>query len=288
MQNYLNDVHGVLLDMMIDLDEFMREHNLPYSIAYGTMLGAVRHGGFIPWDDDVDILMKRDDYERFIKIYHETGGIDAKGYTLYATDDENSWLTHTKLYKNNTALLGCYEDLFAPETKENKYKGVFIDVFPLDKVPINKRKRKKYMFRAKMRLVYTRDHAYQATNNKLLWLVSKILLSIPKSLKNKIKKKTNKYMLKFNGMQDGFYWVATVDPFSMKDYFPADLGNIIDADFEGHKFAMYSKYDELLRITYGDYMKLPMPEDRKPKGGRSVVILDVEKYLSGISGNGNT
>lgn len=278
LQNYLEKIHHVLLDMMIDLDKFLRDNNIDYSVAYGTMIGAVRHKGFIPWDDDIDIFMKRDDYERFIKLYRSNGGIE--GYFLYATDNPDSWLTHTKLYKKNTAILSKIDDLYAPLTKESEYKEVFIDIFPLDKVPTNKRKRRKYMFKAKMRLVYTRDHAYQATNNKLLWLASKILLSIPKSLKKKIKNKTDKYVLKYNNLQSDFEYISTADPFAIKEFIPPVIDETIDMEYEGQKFKVYKEYDRVLRVSYGDYMQLPEEEDRKPKHDRQIVILDVEKFLS--------
>lgn len=277
LKYYLDSIHGVLLEMMIALDGFLRANDIPYSIAYGTMLGAVRHKGFIPWDDDLDIFMKRDDYERFIKIYRENGGID--GYTLYATDNPDTWLTHTKFYKNNTAMLSSIDGLYAKETKETKHKEIFIDVFPLDKVPTNKRKRRKYMFNAKMRLVYTRDHAYQATDNRFLWLASKILLSIPRRFKRKIREKTNKYVLKYNDMVSNYDYISTADPFSIKEFIPPIIDEIIDVEFEGHIFSMYKEYDRLLRVSYGDYMLLPEPQERKPKHDRQVVILDVDKYL---------
>lgn len=278
MEDYLNTVHTVLVDMMVDLDKFLRDHDLDYSIAYGTMLGAVRHKGFIPWDDDMDIFMKRDDYERFIKIYRESGGMD--GYTLYATDEPDTFYTHTKLYKNNTAMISSVEDLYKNDTKETKHKEIFIDIFPIDKVPQNKRKRKKYIFKAKMRLVYTRDHAYHATDNKILWLASKILLSIPKSSKKKIRKKTTEYILRYNDMTSEFDYISTVDPISIRQFFPPVLDETIDTEFEGHRFKMYKEYDKLLQVSYGDYMSLPPIEERKPKYGRQVVLLDVEKYLA--------
>lgn len=277
LQEYLNLIHSVLLDMMIDIDRFLRDNNIKYSIAYGTMLGAVRHKGFIPWDDDLDILMERSDYERFIKLYRESGGID--GYTLYATDDEASWLVHSKLYKNNTAMLVSPDELYEPETKENRHKEIFIDIFPLDKVPRNKRLRKKYMFKAKMRLVYTRDHPYQATNNKLLWFISKILLSIPKSLKRKIRNSTNQYVLKYNDLQSDYDYISTADPFAIKEFIPPIIDETTDLEFEGYHFKAYKEYDTLLRISYGDYMQLPKEEERKPKHDRQVVILDVKEYL---------
>lgn len=278
LKDYLENIHHVMLDMMIDLDRFLREHNIEYSLAYGTMLGAVRHKGFIPWDDDMDIFMKREDYERFIKVYRSSGGID--GYFLYATDNPDSWLTHTKLYKNNTALLEKIDDLYAPLTKETEHKEIFIDIVPLDKVPTNKRKRRKYMFQAKMRLVYTRDHAYHATNNKFLWLASKILLSIPKSLKKKIKNKTNKYVMKYNDLHSDFEYISTSEPLDLKFFMPPVIDETVEMDFEGHKFKVYKEYDQLLKVVYDDYMQLPKEEDRIPKHSGQMVILDVEKFLS--------
>lgn len=279
LQKYLNEMHSALLNMMIDLDKFLRENELDYSIAYGTMLGAVRHKGFIPWDDDLDIFMKRDDYERFIKIYNEKGGIE--GYTLYATDDPESWLTHSKLYKNNTAMISKIEDLFSPTTKTTEHKELFIDIVPLDKIPTNKRKKRKFLFNAKLRLVYTRNHPYQAKKSKILWLISKILLSIPKSLKRRILIKTNKHVVKYNYLEEEFNYISTAEPAVLGEIIPPVLNNTIDAEFEGHKFKMYEEYDTILKSSYGDYMQLPKPENRKPvHSGGTMLILDVNKFLA--------
>lgn len=262
-------IQFVLLDLLTVVDKFCRENAIKYSLAYGTALGAVRHKGFIPWDDDADIFMERYDYERFIKLWNEAS---VPGYTLYATDNPNTWLTHTKLYKDNTAKITKLEDLKLPEHHE-----IFLDIFPLDKVTRKKRKRRKFMFWGKLRLVYTRDHPFQATNNKFLKLVSKLMLSIPKRLKRKIREKGNRVVLKYNDLESNYDWISLADPVAIYEFLPPVLDEVEEMEFEGHKFFVYKNFDQVLRVSYGDYMKLPPVEDRMPKHNYDLVILDTTK-----------
>ena len=85
-------IHSVLLEILKEVDSFCKEKGLRYSMAYGTLLGAVRHKGFIPWDDDIDILMPRPDFERFVTEFGKEPG--ARYRCLYNTDNENECFMH--------------------------------------------------------------------------------------------------------------------------------------------------------------------------------------------------
>ena len=111
-----------LLDVMDEIDSFCREHNIRYFMLGGTMLGSVRHKGYIPWDDDIDIGMFREDYEKFINLYESK-----KGYKLFCIEkDPTYYLPFAKLVDPQISL---YEDVYrAPEI------GAYVDIFQLDYV----------------------------------------------------------------------------------------------------------------------------------------------------------
>ncbi len=123
MESNLSDLQKKLLDILKWVSDFCNENGLKYYILYGTLLGAVRHKGFIPWDDDIDIGMPRPDYERFLKI---TKDKKFGNYVVEGIDTEKSdfFYGYTKIYDTSTTL-----------TENNRYKikrGIFLDVFPLD------------------------------------------------------------------------------------------------------------------------------------------------------------
>lgn len=121
------ELHTVLLDAMKDIDRICRENGLKYYLHAGTLLGAVNHGGFIPWDDDVDITMMRTDYDRFLEIV-EKDWSDKYFVHNYKTDPE---------YKNNRAVLRVLgtEVRYFHENGANKHRQIAVDIAPLDAVP---------------------------------------------------------------------------------------------------------------------------------------------------------
>lgn len=126
MTDYLERLHEVQIEILDYVDKICKENNLTYILAYGSALGAYRHQGFIPWDDDIDIAMPRNDYEKFIEIMLKS---DDQTYSLQnEVTEKNYFLSFAKVRKNNT--------LFLESIVDNRYQnnGIFIDVFPLDRV----------------------------------------------------------------------------------------------------------------------------------------------------------
>ena len=123
----LKELHDVMLTMLVDIDAVCRKYGLRYYLAYGTLLGAVRHRGFIPWDDDADIVMPRKDYERFLSIAAQSLG--EKYFVQYHKTEP--WYRHpfAKIRRNGTACV-IQNHRHIP-----MHQGIFVDIFPLENVP---------------------------------------------------------------------------------------------------------------------------------------------------------
>ena len=123
----------VEFELLCEFDRVCRKNNLTYFLFGGSLLGAVRHGGFIPWDDDIDVVMPREDLNKLEKISHKV--FDNK-YFFQSSETEKGYpLMVAKLRKNGT----IFEELAMTETQS--HKGIFIDVFPLDKLDVSNEKK---------------------------------------------------------------------------------------------------------------------------------------------------
>lgn len=231
-----------MLDLLEAVDKVCKKHHIPYWLSSGTLLGAARHQGFIPWDDDLDIEMLRSDYLRLIKILpqelpedmvlqtHET---DPNYIFIFGkVRDKNSYLEETN----------SYDRIF-------KEKGIYIDIFPLEKIPY--------------RLAWIGGHLHGQIYNQL---------NNPKLSGQKLLRKIQKIygfntkigfpILRFLSC---FYWkkevrhsfgTAFFRPRKLKDIFP-----LSEIEFEGRKFPAPHQTDAMLRGIYGNYMDLPNLED---------------------------
>lgn len=131
----LEHLHICLLDIMSEVDRICSENSIGYSLIGGSMIGAVRHHGFIPWDDDMDIGMLRQDYEKFISICESR--LDKKYFLQTYDSDPKYNYGYAKMLLNGTELVE-----FGHERTKYR-KGIFVDIFPFDTVPNNIGERKK-------------------------------------------------------------------------------------------------------------------------------------------------
>lgn len=253
----LQEIQTITLDILKEFDVFCRKHDLTYYLAWGTLIGAVRHGGFIPWDDDIDVFMTRPDFERFQKEY-----IDNGIYKLYSIKRQKEYYyTHMKLCNTRT-----YQVLPLGETDP---RGVDIDIFALD----------------------GQDGDVNIAKNEFDKLHKKFIKNILEpnrwrylpatSLKNKIR-----LMLVSIGVKSGILNLAAQrldKAFSKRDYEKSErvgathalfsgsylswdkavFDDVIEMKFEDTTFYAPKNYDTILRVTYGDYMQLPPKEKRK-------------------------
>ncbi|MCM1177557.1 MAG: LicD family protein [Clostridium sp.] len=239
-----------LVLILKEYDTFCRKHGLRYSIAYGTMIGAIRHKGIIPWDDDIDIYMPRPDYERFIAMTDKEG--ISSGYKVrHGGNTEQYYLSFAKVYDSGTTIVEYANTVTCP-------LGVFIDVFPLDGESADPViQKKKYRQYKKL--------------NRGLWYVNNLPASRePRFLIKRFIYRTllhrtpGWYINRLSHLGEEFENSSKMRAWSC----PANImertwfDELIEVEFEGLKVKCFKEYDKYLRLEYGDYMQLPPKEQQ--------------------------
>ena len=250
------------------LDYFVtvcKNHNLNYQLTYGTLLGAIRHKGFIPWDDDIDVHMEPNDYLKFLEIIEKENN---NKYIIQNIDTEKYYHTYfTKIRKNNSCMV-------EKEWKDIKiHKGINIDIFPLFPYPDDLKERKKMMFKLKVaNLLASKNNKTKSLKNKIIFGILKL---IPRSITNKIVRNILLNLLKYDGKYSQ-YKIEINDKPIKKIW----AEKSIETKFENKKYKITEDYDEMLTCIYGDYMKLPKEEDRV---GHGEIILSFNKNYEDIT-----
>lgn len=247
----LDDIKIIELQILIDIHQFCESHNITYYLGYGTLLGAKRHSGFIPWDDDIDILMPRAEYERFINLYSsECYEVAVVGKNDYYYPYAKVFDTHTKLLENSLVQL----DL-----------GIYVDVFPLDGVSNNLLLRKIQNLEI-LFLKRLLTHKYSPYNRKRN-VIKKMLLPIVKFVLSPISCQYLGYKLdqvskRYSYEESEMVGCLTED--AEKDIvFNKNIFNPSSSiPFERHVFFAPHDIEKYLTLLYGDYMVLPPIEKR--------------------------
>ena len=253
----LKDIQRVSLDILKDVHAFCISNGINYSLAYGTMLGAVRHKGFIPWDDDIDIIMPRPDYERFKKSFKSSKG------NVLVTEDE-SYIAFSRVCDTQRTKTG--KSLWPWSKKE---LGLWIDIFPLDAIENDKQK-----FHDKIqRLESLSTKQIKARNAKVLPSMSfGVIQSIKQLVKNifylglDINRINNKIIAEATQTHwdDSSVCSQLVCGTSIKEFYNKSLfSKTILMPFEDSEFCVAEGWNVFLSSYYGDYMKLPPEEDRE-------------------------
>lgn len=262
----LEDIWSAEQSILDVIDKVCRDNNLRYSLAYGTLLGAVRHGGFIPWDDDIDIMMPRGDYDRLKEIWSDAA---PEGFILQDEDKIDDYENNfAKIRKDNTTYLQ-----FETERNNPRHKGFFIDIFPGDRVAPGKIRKKIQYFLFAVNLLFNRG--YTSGTGGVIGFFEKLLLKIVRK-KNyrKLSIKAGKCARKWNHLsQNAFILPCAIT--SLKKYYPADMfDDTPTIMFNGKEYSSVKDVDKVLRLHYGNYMQLPPEEDRVWK--HHPILIDFE------------
>lgn len=249
-----DEIKSIQLDILQSIHQFCVDHQLRYSLAFGTLLGAVRHKGYIPWDDDLDIMMPRPDYDRFISEYQGTH----EHYVVQTyKNDESYFLSLAKVYDNRTEQI-----IFPTKT------GVFVDIFPIDGLPDTEDEAKQYIDKyCKLifhDILYTcKNNAYRPGSkliNSIKYLVKRILYP---SRQRGIKKLDS--LIQSCPYETSTHAGYAIVETGLKGYMKKEVfEHYIHLPFEGKEYYAISDYDTFLKKRYGNYMQLPPEEERVP------------------------
>lgn len=252
----LKDAKALQLDILSALDRFCREKDIHYFIIDGTLLGAVRHKGYIPWDDDIDIGLVRSEYNRLIREFPE---VLEERYQLMSLERNAKWdRAYAAIYDNNTEV--HYEHNTSMAT------GILIDVFPIDEVPSDPSEWHKCV-----RKMNFYNHLLAIKSNAAPSLVKKPMKSIgawvckllilPFSHRQVAEWKS-KFSQSYNGSQSGLGYELAFGKGAKEPFLLKDFETFADYQFEDRKYIGPKNYDSVLTRTYGDYMQLPPVEQR--------------------------
>lgn len=248
----LEELKNIQLDIMQVLHDFCKENGIKYSLACGSLLGAIRHNGYIPWDDDIDVYMERDDYNKFISLFPKS----YKGIYEFSclTTDTHWHIPYGKLYDNRTIV----------EEKEGLSIGVNIDIFPVDAVPNDSKRWIRYnRWRNVLREILTSKFLCVRKGRSLLknflLLVLKILLFFISA--RYLASLLDRYAQLFNGESSASLLFENVQgKFQKSPFDKDDFKATILHKFENREFCIMKGYDHCLKCGFGDYMKLPPAE----------------------------
>ena len=243
------------LEMLLEVNRICEKYDIPYNIIGGTLLGAIRHNGFIPWDDDADITMLRNDYNYFRNICKK----ELDNSRFYFQDAENTdgyrW-SYGKIRRKNTLFLREYQEHMPYE------QGVFIDIFPVDNIPNNYLHRISNEFHCFcIRKILWSEVGRIAEKNILKRKIYDVLNKIPREV---ILKHYNQLVIKINKKESKYVRIALM-PFPNKRcgylkkwYLESNI-----YEFEGYFFKGIKNYHDFLTFEFGDYMQLPPISKRK-------------------------
>lgn len=254
MKNDIKDVQKIELEILNEFKQICEKENLRYFLFAGTLLGAVRHQGFIPWDDDVDVVMPRKDYDRFLEIA-QSKLPDFLFLQTFNTDDK---------YINNFAKLRNINTTMIENSvkKLEMNHGIYMDIFPLDGIPDNKIIRKIYYFHLRS-LIRMQSYFYEEDSNYRI--KPELMLKrfvVKKCNEHNIKLKIDELMRK-NDYDKCKCVASLMSNYREKAFFDKKIfKGVCMLPFEGISFACPSGYVELMTQLYGDYLELP-PEDKR-------------------------
>ena len=248
----VKELKKIQIKILDNIDSFCKKHNINYWIDCGTLLGAIRHKGYIPWDDDIDVGMLRDDYDKFLELYNK----ENSRYKLFAAEiDKDYYFQFGKVIDTNTIL-------YEPDPETGIKIGVYVDVFVYDNAPdddkLVKEMYDKRDYYNKFRIAQLFPKLYDKTSLKkriMRFFLNIYLKFLPKNYYNKKCIANSKRYVKENTKRVGNF---TSDVRIAVDKHVFD--SFIDVEFEKKMYKAPVGYDEWLKAFYKDYMKLPPKE----------------------------
>lgn len=259
-EHELKALQNKTLEILECFDRFCREHELTYSLLGGSLIGAVRHQGFIPWDDDVDIMMPRKDYERLFELWNRE--IENKNYVLVRTNLKDNYHDAGMAIKDiRTTFINKHS------IDEDIVHGIGIEIMPIDAAPNSKISRIRQLFNAFLFALFNTQRLPDNKGKIIRWLTKVIYFVVPnQKTRYKIWTRAEREMSKYS-WEDAEYVTELVGSIKgmMIQHPIEDFTNTIRVPFEHLKLPIIKGYDRYLTLIFGDYMSLPPVEDRRAK-----------------------
>lgn len=258
-----------LLTLLKEFDRVCRHLNIPYILFAGTMLGAVRHHGFIPWDDDLDVMMLREDYDRFLREADRI--LDQKKFFLQKEFSLHWPMFFSKLRLNGTTCLEKYH----PKDPEI-HQGVYMDIFPCDNAFSTDIGRRLQFFASKVVIAKALDTRGYDTDSKKKKVFIKLCRMLPMKPFLVLTKGGNKKSCMVHSFLGG------ASSYSKNVYPRACFERRTQMTFEGGDYPVSEEYDALLKVLYCDYMQIPPQEQRACK--EHAILIDLNQSYETYSG----
>lgn len=250
----VRDVQMKILEIMKYIDRLCRENSIVYYIMGGTALGAVRHGGFIPWDDDLDIFMTPDQYQKFKATFEKE---NPKQFIIQEWRTTPNYLEYAKVRMNGTTFI---EEVF--KDRKDLHQGIYVDIMILHKVPDQILVQKLVYLESKFVTLYALSQRNWHPKTRFQGIALKLLKFIPSKIITRI---CYKHIYKYDNMERQYKYCYWITPAKFKNgLFDASFfSEPVDIPFEDTELLGSMKIKEYLEYRYGDYMQLPSEEAQK-------------------------
>ena len=245
-------IWAIELDLLREFDSFCKRHGLRYFLAFGSLIGAVRHKGFIPWDDDMDLLMLRDDYQELLNL---SDAFHAPYFLQTPFTDKNAFFSFAKIRNDNTTFTS------KQFSYQGFHSGITIDIFPLDNCIPEKGEE-----------IYNRIKELNLENSTYMRMKNPFLSEADQErVKNwkgidplKAYEEINRLATTYKDVDTDYVScaISTLSPCEKLTFKKASFDKTIYLDFENMTVPAPAGYHEILSVTYGDYMKYPPVNER--------------------------
>ena len=268
----LEKVQKILLGYLLEIDRICKKHKIKYFLAGGTLMGAIRHHGFIPWDDDADVMMLREDYEKFQKVVQQE--LPDNIFMQVPSTEKGNYNPFTKLRINNTMFATEFTGHFM-----DMHNGIFFDVLSHDKTGQHKWSQKLHL----MATMLTRSIVFNKWGDTDIKgggahpVICKIVDRVKYLIPMRFALWAQNRSLEFFKNRKTEYLYDGMGRNLKRGSFPAKwLEEAVYVDFEGYQFPVPKEYDKYLTYLYGDYMQMIPVSQRRTS--HSIVVMDLGEY----------